>query len=67
MNKIEAVLTKEKLQKEGLSDEYIYRELAFKLIKEMDFNDLSKMFNFKKSDFETRCGYDYIIFKAETK
>jgi len=41
---------KETLQKSEIKEEHLFRELAIKMVKEMPFEELTKLMEFKKID-----------------
>ena len=48
--KIEHLVNKDILRKYELSDEFLFRELARKIIVDMDFEELQKIMSFTKTD-----------------
>ena len=48
--KVEHLVNKDILDKLELSDEFLFRELARKVIVDMDFEDLQKIMSFTKTD-----------------
>jgi len=52
--KIEVKVTPELLANTEVNDEYLFRELVHKMIREIPFDELKKLMNFTKTDPNTR-------------
>ena len=54
LNKVEVRVTPELIEYTAVNDEYIFRELARKMVTQMPVNELKKLIKFTKTDPNTQ-------------